>query len=271
MGELLKAYFVPNGSYLMQEDADGIPDPSVDALRNIGSEIQNDLKAQVMVVASPHWQTKSGFFVDPGQHHISFTDYPLLPAKWGRRPFSYEADGDPELAMAIVESAKAMGLNAGTKTYGLDHGAFCPIKVMHVNCKIVPVSITQRPFEECLLWGKAIREAVERSSRRAVLVAPGNLTHRLDLRHDEESEVYYDQGRQFDDLVIDLVTAGKFNEIATIDPELLRIAAPEAGLRPLILIQGATGARPGRLLCYHGMKYSVGDATFDFASASQAE
>src|SRR4029077_17550768 len=64
MGELLKAYFVPNGSYLMQEDEDGIPDPSVDALRNIGREIREELKADVMIAASPHWQTKSGFFVD---------------------------------------------------------------------------------------------------------------------------------------------------------------------------------------------------------------
>jgi len=266
MGELLKAYFVPNGSYLMQEDEDGIPDPSVDALRNIGREIREELKADVMIAASPHWQTKSGFFVDPGQRHTSFTDYPLLPAKWGRRPFSYEAEGDSDLALAIVKSAKAIGLNAGTKTYGLDHGAFCPVKVMHVNCKIVPVSVTQRPFNECLLWGRAIREAVEKSSRRAVLVAPGNLTHRLDLRHDDESEAYSDKGKQFDELVIDLVTAGKYEELYQIDPALFKHAAPEAGLRPLVLIQGAMGVQPGRLLCYHGMKYSVGDATFDFAT-----
>jgi len=265
----LKAYFVPNGSYLMQEDEDNIPDPSVDALRRIGKEIREELKAEVMIVASPHWGTKSGFYVDPGQHHTSFTDYPLLPAKWGRRPFSYEAEGDPDLALAIVKSAEAMGLNAGIKTYGLDHGAFCPVKVMRVNCKIVPVTITQRPFQECLIWGRAIREAVEGSSRRAVLVAPGNLTHRLDLRHDDESEVYFDEAKQFDELVIDLVTAGKFDELESIDPALLKTAAPEAGLRPLVLIKGATGGRPGKLLCYHGMKYSVGDATFEFATGAQ--
>ena len=148
MGKLLKAYFVPNGSYLMQEDEDGIPDPSVDALHEIGREIREELNADVMIAVSPHWQTKSGFYVDPGQYHTSFTDYPLLPAKWGRRPFSYEADGDPELALGIVEAAKALGLNAGSKTYGLDHGAFCPVKVMHVNCKIVPVTINDKRLFE---------------------------------------------------------------------------------------------------------------------------
>ena len=266
MGKLLKAYFVPNGSYLMQEDEDGIPDPSVDALHEIGREIREELNANVMIAVSPHWQTKSGFYVDPGQYHTSFTDYPLLPAKWGRRPFSYEADGDPELALGIVEAAKALGLNAGSKTYGLDHGAFCPVKVMHVNCKIVPVTITQRPFKECLVWGRAIKEAVEKSSRRAVLVAPGNLTHRLDLRHDNEREAYSAKGKQFDELLIDLITAGKYQELDRIDPDLLNYAAPEAGLRPLVVIQGAMGGQAGKLLCYHGMKYSVGDATFEFVA-----
>jgi len=268
MGKLLKAYFVPNGSYLMQEDEDGIPDPSVDALRNIGREIREELKAEVLIVASPHWQTKSAFFVDPGDHHTSFTDYPLLPAEWGRRPFSYEAEGDPELAVGIVQAARAKGLKAGTKTYGLDHGLFCPIKVMHVNCKIVPVSITQRPFPECIKWGQAIREAVEKSSRNAILVAPGNLTHRLDLRHEEETDTFFDKGQRFDKLVMELLSLGRFDELEKIDPELLKAAAPEAGLRPLFLIKGATGGPPGKLLCYHGIKYSVGDATLEFAGAA---
>jgi MEMO1 family protein len=268
MGELLKAYFVPNGSYLMQEDEDGFPDPSVDALRNIGKEIREELKAEVVVAVSPHWQTRSSFFVDPGEHHTSFMDYPLLPAKWGRRPFSYEADGDPELALEIVESGKELALPVGTKNYGLDHGAFCPIKVMHINCKIVPVSITQRPFQECVLWGQAIRKAIEKLPRRAVLVAPGNLTHRLDLRHDNETELFFDKGTRFDQLVINLMTAGKFQELDNIDPDLLKAAAPEAGLRPLYVIGGATGSNPGKLLCYHGIKYSVGDATIAFRVAA---
>ena len=92
MGELLKAYFVPNGSYLMQEDEDGFPIPAWMHCMSIGREIREELKADVMIVVSPHWQTKSGFYVDPGRYHTSFTDYPLLPAKWGRRPFSYEAE-----------------------------------------------------------------------------------------------------------------------------------------------------------------------------------
>src|SRR5262249_19073479 len=56
-----------------------------------------------------------------------------------------------------------------------------------------------------------------------------------------------------------------FVDIHTIDPELMREAAPEADGRPLYFLAGVTGNAPGRLVQYQGMKYSVGDATFAFA------
>src|SRR2546425_6447539 len=89
MGEVLRAYFVPNGSYLMELAEDGVGGPSVEALQAIGREIRTELRPDVIVVASPHWQSKSGFFVDPGARHESFNDYVLRPAPLGRRFFSY--------------------------------------------------------------------------------------------------------------------------------------------------------------------------------------
>jgi hypothetical protein len=56
------------------------------------------------------------------------------------------------------------------------------------------------------------------------------LTHRLDLRGDDEREAYYAPGAKFDRLVIELVTSGRSADIHELDPELLREAAPEAAL-----------------------------------------
>jgi aromatic ring-opening dioxygenase catalytic subunit (LigB family) len=77
MGEIVKVYFVPNGSYLMEMAEDGVGGPSVEALRQIGHEIRTSLRPDAVVVASPHWMPKSGFFVDDGARHESFNDYPL--------------------------------------------------------------------------------------------------------------------------------------------------------------------------------------------------
>lgn len=72
-GELLRSYFVPNGSYLMELAEDGSPAAQVQALQAIGRAVEQDLEADAVIVASPHWLPKSGFFVDPGEIHESFT------------------------------------------------------------------------------------------------------------------------------------------------------------------------------------------------------
>jgi aromatic ring-opening dioxygenase catalytic subunit (LigB family) len=263
-GELLKSYFVPNGSYLMELAEDGSTASQVQVLQAIGRAIERDLKADVVIVASPHWLPKSGFFVDTGAIHESFHDYVLRPAPFGRRFYTHVLPGDPVLAQKLIEVGQAEGLPVKHKTYGMDHGAFCPLKVMGIRLPTVPISVSQRSFDECVRWGRAIRKAVQESGRRAVLVAPGNLCHRLDLRDEAVRDTYFPEGKQFDALVTELVTGGRSLELANIDRKLWNAAAPEAGGRPFFLLAGATGNAPGRLLQYQGAIYSVGDATFAF-------
>lgn len=124
MGDVLKAYFVPNGSYLMEMAEDGDAVSAVEALQEIGREIRTTLRPDAIVVASPHWLPKSAFFADEGAQHESFNDYPLRPAPFGRRFFSYTAAGDPVLARAILDAAREAGLPVAPKVYGFDHGAF---------------------------------------------------------------------------------------------------------------------------------------------------
>jgi hypothetical protein len=45
MGDVLKAYFVPNGSYLMEMAEDGDAVSAVEALQEIGREIRTTLRA----------------------------------------------------------------------------------------------------------------------------------------------------------------------------------------------------------------------------------
>ena len=268
MGDVLKAYFVPNGSYLMEMAEDGDTVSAVATLQAIGREIRTTLRPDAIVVASPHWLPRGAFFVDDGARHESFNDYPLRPAPFGRRFFSYAADGDPVLARAILDTARTAGLPAAAKTYGFDHGAFCPLKVMDLAAiPTVPISTSRRSFDESVRWGEVVRRAARATGRRVVVIAPGNLTHRLDLRGDEERDAYYAPGAKFDRLMIELVTSGRSLDIHKLDPELLREAAPEADGRPLYFLAGVSGNAPGRLLQYQGMKYSVGDATFAFEPA----
>jgi aromatic ring-opening dioxygenase catalytic subunit (LigB family) len=267
-GELLKSYFVPNGSYLMELAEDGSNASQVQVLQAIGKAIERDLKADAIIVASPHWLPKRAFFVDSGGIHESFHDYVLRPAPFGRRFYTHVLPGDPDLARAMVAAGQAEGLPVEEKTYGMDHGAFCPLKVMGTKIPVVPISVSQRSFGECIRWGKAIRKAVEASGKRAVLIAPGNLTHRLDLRVEQANGQYFEDGKEFDRQVVDLVSTGRSRDIEFIDRRLWEAAAPEAGLRPFFLIAGASGDAAGQLLQYEGAIYSVGDASFAFDTVS---
>src|SRR2546425_12514436 len=79
MGEVLRAYFVPNGSYLMELAEDGVGGPSVEALQAIGREIRTELRPDGIVVASPPWQPKSGLLVGPRARPESVNDHGLRP------------------------------------------------------------------------------------------------------------------------------------------------------------------------------------------------
>lgn len=263
-GELLRSYFVPNGSYLMELAEDGSKASQVQVLQEIGRAVEQELKADVIIVASPHWQPKSAFFVDCGAIHESFHDYVLRPAPFGRRFYTHVLPGAPALARSLIEAGVAAGLPVKEKTYGLDHGAFCPLKVMGVKLPTIPISMSQRSPQECIEFGVVIRKTVEKSGLRAVLLAPGNLCHRLDLRDESATDTYFEEGKRFDREVCDLVSAGRSRDIGSIDPALWKAAAPEADLRNLYLIAGASGDAAGRVLQYHGAIYSVGDATFAF-------
>lgn len=267
-GTLLRSYFVPNGSYLMELAEDGSNASQVTTLQAIGREIADELRADTVIVASPHWQPRSAFFVDCGTIHESFHDYVLRPAPFGRRFFTYALPGDPSLAKGLIQAGVSAGLAVGAKAYGLDHGAFCPLKVMGIQLPTVPISVSRRSFDECIRWGNIIRETVEQHGRRAVLIAPGNLCHRLDLRDEKATKEYFPDGGRFDEKVIELVTSGRSEEIAGIDRALWKAAAPEADCRPLFLIAGASRHAPGRLMQYQGAIFSVGDATFAFDTAA---
>lgn len=262
-GGIVRCYFVPNGSYLMELAEDGSDAAQVRALQDIGKELVAD-KIEVVIIASPHWLPKSAFFVDVGDIHKSFHDYVLRPAPFGRRFFTHVLPGAPQLAKELVAAGVEAGLRVKEKTYGLDHGAFCPLKVIGTRIPTIPISISQRPHEECFEWGKVLRKTVEKSGLRVALIAPGNLTHRLDLRNESAGGSYFEDGKKFDQIVCDLVVAGRSRDISKIDRNLWEAAAPEADLRNLSLIAGASGEAAGRVLQYEGAIYSVGDATFAF-------
>lgn len=267
MGVFLGAYFTPNGSYVMQDAEDGNRTAQVESLERVRDEIDG-FDPDALVVVSPHWLARRAFYVESGSRHVNVNDYPLLPQPFGRRYFSYEVDGDPELARGIVRSGRQQALPVEEKDYGIDHGAFTALRVMGNVRPVVLVSTSLRSYEECGRWGKALRAAVEESDRRVVVLCPGNLSHRLDMRVDTEGREYDPTLGRFDETALELVASGRYGRPDRDIPEdLFDAAQPETGLRTFSILSGLTGGLPGEVVSYVGFKFSVGDATLRFVPA----
>lgn len=265
---LQAAYFTPNASYVMRDHQDGLDTVQVRSVLAIADEIRA-LGAEALVVVSPHWQTRSRFLADDSWSLFGVNDYPLLPQPFGRPYFSYSTQGHPELASLIVDRARARGMPADVREYGLDHGAFTPLKVMDLSLPVVPVTTSARPHSECREWGAAIREAVDASGLCVVAICPGNLSHRLDLRSESgDDEAYDDDCARFDEEAIKQIEQGEYAALyQTIDAELVAAATPETGLRTFSILHGLTGGAKGETLMYKGHLFGVGDASMKFSCA----
>lgn len=122
-------------------------------------------------------------------------------------------------------------------TNELDHGALVPLYYItkEVNdFKIVHISIGFLSYQELFEFGEVIEEAIEKIKRNVVVVASGDLSHRL---IPGAPAGYSKRGKEFDELFVRLVGEGRFNEIMTLDQELIEEAG-ECGLRSFIIMFG---------------------------------
>lgn len=175
---------------------------------------------------------------------------------------------DLPLARAILAALEEAGVEGvpldkdGAARYGvdpgLDHGTLVPLYFLHqagVKALVVPLGMSLLPPPELLKVGEAIQKAATAVDRTIVLVASGDLSHRLT----PDAPAGYDPaGKEFDRRLVDLLRRGDVPGIAALD-EGLREDAGECGYRSFLMMLGAFGG--GRVetevLSYEG-PYGVG-------------
>ena len=145
------------------------------------------LKPDVLLVHSPHWTTQVG-------HH--FLGVPRLSGKSVDPIFpnlfryDFALDVDVALAEACCEEARSAGLVAKmmrNPNFRVDYGTITTLHMMRPQWDIPVVGISannspyyldmERGLEEMSILGEATRRAIERSGRRAVLLASNTLCH----------------------------------------------------------------------------------------------
>ncbi len=214
-------------------------------------------KPDVFIVHSPHWKTVVGHHVLGIPRCDGLSVDPIFPNLFR---YKYGFDVDLELAECLYDGLKAAGIltkmmrNPG---FRVDYGtiASCHLINPEWNIPIVGISSNASHYyfsnevgdEEMIALGEATRNAVEKSGRRACLLASCSLSHRhftveSAIPEDMSQEHIYHHGQYLWDMrVLGLMREGKCAQLMAEMPDFVEQANSETKEGCLTWLMSALG------------------------------
>ena len=194
------------------------------------------LAPDTIIITSPHSVMYADYFhISPGKKAVG--DFGRFRAAQVR----FEEEYDSELVSEIADLARAEGFPAGVmgeRDKRLDHGTMVPlyfIRRRYTAGKIVRIGLSGLPLTEHYRLGQMIRKAVDRLGRRAVFVASGDLSHKL---QDYGPYGFAEEGPEYDARIMDVCSRAAFGELFDFDETFCDRAA-ECGHRSFVIMAGA--------------------------------
>lgn len=202
-----------------------------------------ELKPDVLLVHSPHWVTQQGHHFLGVKNLRGKSVDPIFPNLFR---YAFELEVDLELAGACCDEAAALGLTTKmmrNPNFRVDYGTITTLHMMRPQWDIPVVGIsannspyyltTEAGMEEMDVLGKATRNAIRQTGRRAVLLASNTLCH---YHFHEEPVPPEDMSQEhpqnyagylWDMRIIDLLRRGKINEVFKVLPQFIDEAFAE--------------------------------------------
>lgn len=273
MGKIAAYYALPHPPIIVPavgkgEEAD-IKD-TADAFDKVSAEIAS-IEPDVIIMVTPHgplFQDAIALSFDneirgslsrfgaPGEAFMAEIDIPLT-----KQIISL---AEEELGgLSTVKITKSSSWQYGVE-YELDHGTMVPLHFINNRFKaykLVHITYGLLPKLQLYKFGMFIAKAVEESSRNAVMIASGDLSHRLTKDGPYEYSPY---GEVFDQEIVSLLSNGDVINIFNMDSEIIEKAG-ECALRSYYVLLGAMNAYEfkGRKLSYQG-NFGVGYLVMSF-------
>ena len=208
---------------------------TTDSFRKVAGRIK-ELAPETIVVTSPH----SVMYVD--YIHISPGERAAGDMRQFRAPeITLKAVYDTEFVLVLEELALKNGIPAGTRgerSAALDHGTMVPLLFVneaYTEYKLVRTGLSGLTMADHYRFGMCIRGAAERLGRKVVLIASGDLSHKVSA---DGPYGYADEGVQFDREITQAMASGDFLKFLSFTPEFAEKAA-ECGLRSCVIMAGA--------------------------------
>ncbi|MES2743932.1 MAG: tRNA U-34 5-methylaminomethyl-2-thiouridine biosynthesis protein [Bdellovibrionota bacterium] len=231
------------------------------------------LKPDVLIVHSPHWPTVVGHHFLGLPHFKGLSVDPVFPHLFR---YTYDMKVDVELSLGIADACKRAGMHTSivkNPDFRIDYGSIICLHLINPDWDIpvVLISSNQAAFyfsneiggEVAGDLGKATREAIEISGKRAVLLASSSLSHRHfvnepDIPEDMSFERIHHHGQYLWDMkVIDMMKKGQCQELIDILPEFIEMAAAEVKVGSLTWMLKAMGV-PTYPAIVHGYGTVIG-------------
>ncbi|MBR5755526.1 MAG: AmmeMemoRadiSam system protein A, partial [Erysipelotrichaceae bacterium] len=208
---------------------------TTEAYERVADEIAA-LRPETIVITSPHSIMYADYIhISPGSTaEGSF-------AGFGAPGVKFSEQYDTELVSEICRLADKEGLAAGTmgeRDKKLDHGTMVPlwfIRNKYKGGKIVRIGLSGLDLMKHYRLGMIIRQACENTDTRAVFVASGDLSHKL---QDYGPYGYAKEGPEYDERIMDVCSRTAFGELFDFSEGFCEKAA-ECGHRSFVIMAGA--------------------------------
>lgn len=271
MENILRYYLMPHPPLIIPSVGKGQEKEiqnTIDACNTVGEEISK-LKPETIVIITPHGTMFSDAMAISDEEEIkgNFTKF---------RDFDTYIEGkiDKEFNSELIkickeENVSAAGIDSDllrrfNREFELDHGAMIPmyfINKFYKNYKIVHVTYSMLSDIELYRFGMAIRDTAKKLNKKIVLIASGDLSHRLtqDGPYD-----YSPEGAKFDKAILNNLEKGDVVSVFNMDKCMVENAG-ECGLRSVYIMLGAMEGEEvkGKLLSYEG-PFGVGYGVMSF-------
>ena len=194
------------------------------------------LKPETIVISSPHAVMYADWFhISPGKGaQGSFASFRAPEVR-------FREEYDAELAETVEKLAAKQGFPAGTlgeKDKALDHGVMVPlwfVRQFWRDYKLLRVGLSGLPLTEHYALGQLIRRGIDRLGRRAVWIASGDLSHKL---QPHGPYGFAPEGPEYDARIMDVCSRAAFGELFDFDEAFCERAA-ECGHRSFVMMAGA--------------------------------
>lgn len=235
---ILSAYMVPHPPLILPEIGKGQEQAighTIKAYHEAAQRIGRD-QPDTIILFSPHQIMYSDYFhISPGKGAKG--DFARFRAGTVKMEVSYDTD----FVQKLCDLADLAAFPAGT--YGeqnnrLDHGTMVPLYFINQywkNYHLVRIGLSGLPLIKHYEFGRYIKETVRILGRKAVLIASGDLSHRL---KEEGPYGYQKEGPEYDRRIMDVMERAAFGELLDFSEDFCEKAG-ECGHRSFTIMAGA--------------------------------